>query len=58
VGSNTVLTETGTVTSGEFLGDDVVEQFIAPNLDFAACDTTGVTSLDFLDVLAITPSPS
>ena len=56
VGSNTVLTETGTVTSGEFLGDNVVEQFTAPNLDFVACDTaTGVTSLDFLDVLAITP---
>ena len=55
VGSNTVLTETGTVTSGEFLGDNVVEQFTAPNLDFAACDTPGgVTSLDYADVLAIT----
>ena len=56
VGSNTVLTETGQVTSGEFNGDHVVETFTAPNLDFLACDTsTGVTSLDFADVITILP---
>ena len=56
VGSNTVLTETGTVTAGEFLGHHVVETFTAPNLDFAACDTAaGVTSLDYADLLEILP---
>ena len=56
VGSDTVLTETGEVTSGEFDGDSVVETFTAPDLDFAACGTaTGVTSLDFADVLTIVP---
>ena len=56
VGSNTVLTETGTVTAGEFLGHHVVETFTAPNLDFLACDTAaGVTSLDYADVLEILP---
>jgi hypothetical protein len=56
IGSNTVLTETGTVDQGEFDGDSVVETFTAPNLDFAACDTpAGVTSLDYLDTLLITP---
>jgi hypothetical protein len=56
VGSNTVLTETGVVSSGEFAGDRVVETFTAPNLDFLACETaTGVTSLDFADVITILP---
>ena len=56
VGSNTVLTETGVVSSGEFLGDDVVETFTAPNLAFLDCDTaTGVTSLDYADIITILP---
>ncbi|MFF7637830.1 hypothetical protein ACFZB9_32490 [Kitasatospora sp. NPDC008050] len=54
--SNTVITETGTVTAGEFSGDHVVETFTALNLAFAACLTpAGVTSLDYADVITITP---
>jgi hypothetical protein len=56
IGSNTVLTETGTVTSGEFIGDSVVETFTAANLAFTDCATdTGVTSLDYATVLTILP---
>ncbi|GAB2690893.1 hypothetical protein [Kitasatospora kifunensis] len=54
--SNTVITETGTVTAGEFSGDHVVETFTALNTAFAACVTPGgVTSLDFADIITITP---
>jgi hypothetical protein len=53
--SNTVILETGTVTSGEFEGASVVETFTAPNLAFLGCTTPGgVTSLDFLTAIAIT----
>jgi hypothetical protein len=53
--STTVILETGTVTSGEFLGASVVETFTAPNLAFLACGTPGgVTSLDFLTAITIT----
>ena len=55
IGSNTVLTETGTVSSGEFAGDSVVETFTAANLAFLDCATTGVTSLDYATVLTILP---
>lgn len=56
VGSNTVLTETGQVESGEFDGDHVVETFTAPNASFTDCATaTGVTSLDYATVLTIAP---
>jgi hypothetical protein len=56
VGSNTVLTETGNVTSGEFAGDHVVETFTAPNASFTDCaTTTGVGSLDYATVLTIAP---
>ncbi|HTJ69253.1 MAG TPA: hypothetical protein VL551_17080 [Actinospica sp.] len=56
VGSNTVLTETGDVTTGEFTGDHVVETFTAPNLSFLDCATaTGVTSLDYATVITIAP---
>jgi hypothetical protein len=56
VGSNTDLTETGDVVSGEFSGDHAVEKFTAPNLAFADCSTaTGVTSLDYATVLTISP---
>lgn len=56
VGSNTVLTETGVVVSGEFAGEHVVETFTAANLAFADCDTAaGVTSLDYATVLTILP---
>lgn len=52
--SNTVILETGTVTSGEFSGASVVETFIAPNLAFAGCNTPGgVTSLDFATAITI-----
>lgn len=51
-----VLTETGTVTAGEFLGDHVVETFTAPNTAFLACSTpAGVTSLNYATVLTILP---
>lgn len=51
-----VLTETGTVTSGEFLGEHVVETFTAPNTALLACLTpTGVTSLNYATVLTILP---
>jgi len=54
--SNTVITETGTVTSGEFSGANVIETFTAPNAAFADCGTPGgVTSLDFADAIAIAP---
>ena len=54
--STSQLVETGTVISGEFTGDQVVETFTAPNTDFAGCTTAGgVTSLDFATVLTITP---
>jgi hypothetical protein len=54
--SNTVITETGEVTSGEFSGDKVVETFTAPNLAFANCNTPGgVTSLNYATVLTIIP---
>jgi hypothetical protein len=53
--STTVILETGTVTSGEFAGDSVVETFTAPNLALLACGTPGgVTALDFATVIAIT----
>jgi hypothetical protein len=56
VGSNTVLTETGDVVSGEFSGDHAVETFTAPNLAFTDCSTAaGVTSLDYATVLTISP---
>jgi hypothetical protein len=56
IGSNTVLTETGVVDSGEFAGEHVVETFTAANLAFADCATAGgVTSLDYATVLTITP---
>lgn len=56
VGANTVLTETGTVISGEFAGEKVVETFTAPNLAFTDCGTdTGVTSLDYATVITILP---
>ena len=56
IGSNTVLTETGTVTSGEFLGEKVVETFTAANLAFTDCATrAGVTSLDYATVLTVLP---
>jgi len=52
-----VLTETGTVTSGEFLGEHVVETFTAPNTAFLACATPdGVTSLNYATVLTILPA--
>ena len=52
--SNTVILETGTVTSGEFSGASVVETFTAPNLAFAGCGTPGgVTALDFATVITI-----
>ena len=51
-----VLTETGTVTSGEFLGEHVVETFTAPNTAFLDCATpAGVTSLNYATVLTILP---
>jgi hypothetical protein len=51
-----VLTETGTVISGEFLGEHVVETFTAPNTALLACATpAGVTSLDYATVLTILP---
>ena len=51
-----VLTETGTVTSGEFLGEHVVETFTAPNTALLACVTpTGITSLNYATVLTILP---
>jgi hypothetical protein len=54
VDSNTVLTETGAVTSGEFAGDSVVKLFTAPDLDLLACATpAGSGSLDFATVLTI-----
>jgi hypothetical protein len=54
--SATVITETGTVTSGEFLGGTVIETFTAPNTALTACGTTGgVRALDFATVLTITP---
>lgn len=53
--SNTVILETGTVTSGEFTGDNVVETFTAPNTAFADCASPGgVAALDFATVIAIT----
>ena len=54
--SNTVIIETGVVTSGEFAGDKVLEAFIAPNIAFANCNTPGgVTGLNFVTAIAITP---
>ena len=54
--SNTVIIETGVVTSGEFAGDKVLETFTAPNIAFANCNTPGgVTSLNFVTAIAITP---
>jgi hypothetical protein len=54
--SNTVLTDTGTVVSGEFAGDVAVFTLIAPNLAFANCATPdGVTTLDFAATLTFTP---
>jgi hypothetical protein len=53
--SNTVIREAGTVTSGEFAGDTVVETFTAPNTAFLGCGTPGgVTALDFVTALTIT----
>ncbi|MEV7216463.1 hypothetical protein AB0O31_25650 [Kitasatospora cineracea] len=52
--ATTVITETGTVTSGEFLGGTAVETFTAPNLDLLACDSpAGATTLNFATVLTI-----
>ncbi|MFE1320257.1 hypothetical protein [Kitasatospora phosalacinea] len=52
--ATTVITETGTVTSGEFLGGTVVETFTAPNLDLLACDSPGgATVLNFATVLTV-----
>jgi hypothetical protein len=54
--ATTVILETGTVTSGEFDGATVVETFTAPNTALLGCTTPGgVTSLDFLTAIAITP---
>lgn len=54
--SNTVIVESGTVTAGEFAGGHVVETFTAPNTAFTDCGTPGgVTALDFLTVITITP---
>lgn len=51
-----VLTETGTVISGEFLGEHVVETFTAPNTALLACTTpAGVTSLNYATVLTVLP---
>lgn len=56
IGSNTVLTETGDVTTGEFAGDHVVETFTAPNLSILDCATaTGVASLDYATAITIAP---
>ncbi|GAA2102885.1 hypothetical protein GCM10009759_37790 [Kitasatospora saccharophila] len=52
--ATTVITETGTVTSGEFLGGTAVETFTAPNLDLLACDRPGgASALNFATVLTI-----
>jgi hypothetical protein len=54
--ATTVILETGTVTSGEFDGDSVVETFTAPNIALLDCGTAGgVTALDFLTAITITP---
>src|SRR5581483_3136687 len=54
--SNTVLTDTGTVVSGEFTGDVAVFTLVAPNTAFADCGTLGgVTALDFAATLTFTP---
>jgi hypothetical protein len=51
----TVITYTGTVTSGEFKGDSVVETLTAPSTAFLNCFTSsGVTVLDFATSLTIT----
>jgi hypothetical protein len=51
-----VITDTGTVTSGEFAGDSAVLTLTAPDADFLACFTPGgVTTLDFAETLTITP---
>ncbi len=54
--SNTVLTDTGTVVSGEFTGDVAVFTLVAPNTAFADCGTLGgVTALDFAATLTFAP---
>ena len=54
VGSNTVITLEGTVTSGEFSGGSVLLTLTAPSLDFAGCSTSGgVTTSDFAETLSI-----
>jgi hypothetical protein len=55
-GSTTVITLTGTVTSGEFSGDKAVLTLTAPSTAFANCFTPGgVTTFDFAETLTITP---
>jgi hypothetical protein len=44
VGGQTVYTITGTVTSGRFAGDLIVEVVTQSSLNLLACATTGVTS--------------
>jgi hypothetical protein len=44
VGGATVVTETGTITAGLFVGDTAVEEIIGPTLDSPECLTKkGVT---------------
>ena len=53
--STTVITLTGTVSSGEFSGDAVVQTYTAANTAFAACSSPdGLSSLDFALTLTIT----
>lgn len=54
VGSNTVITLEGTVTSGEFSGGSVLLTLTAPSVDFADCSTPGgVTAFEFAETLTI-----
>ena len=53
--STTVITLTGTVSSGEFSGDSVVQTYTALNTAFAACGSpSGLPSLDLALTLTIT----
>lgn len=53
--STTVITLTGTVSSGEFSGDSVVQTYTALNTAFAACSSPGgLLSLDLALTLTIT----
>jgi hypothetical protein len=52
--SNTVITYTGAVTSGEFSGDSFLETLTALNTAFADCSRPGgVGSLDFAETVTI-----